>query len=223
LFKVHKAHLVVDENLLLGSLMSVIKTFNSLDAFGRVRLSKNFFMRDFLYSEISNFYGESNLPSNPELAIAAGKKLCEQLLEPLNSVFGRISIRSAFRSAHLNGIGNEKKHNCASNESNYAHHIWDHLDENHQMGATACIVIPWFLDRYNAGTDWRALAYWIHDNLPYSELEFFDGKGMCSFNISWHETPKKNITSWMKPRVLLKDGHNTKGFAEWYEDFPNYG
>lgn len=201
--------------------MSAIKTFNSLDAFGRVRLSKNFFMRDFLYSEIANFYGESNLPSNPDLAIAAGTKLCELLLEPLNSTFGRISIRSAFRSAHINGIGNQNKHNCACNESNYAHHIWDHLDENKQMGATACIVIPWFMERYNAGTDWRALAYWIHDHLPYSELEFFDGKGMCSFNISWHETPKKNITSWMSPRVLLKDGYDTNGFTEWYEGFPS--
>jgi hypothetical protein len=198
-----------------------ITSYDALDKFGRIRLSKHFFMRDFLYSEISNFYQIQNLPRHPDRAIEAGKKLCEELLEPLNATFGRISVRSAYRSPAVNQFGNEKKLNCASNETNYAHHIWDMPDhENRLMGATACICIPWFMDKYNAGADWRSLAYWIHDNLPYSELEFFDGKGMCSFNISWHESPKKNITSWMTPRTLLKDAKNIKGFEEWYEGFP---
>jgi len=200
--------------------MKAITTYDALDKFGRIRLSKHFFMRDFLYSEISNFYQIQNLPEYPERAVEAGKKLCEELLEPLNATFGRISVRSAYRSPAVNQFGNENKLNCASNETNYAHHIWDMPDENKLMGATACICIPWFMDKYNAGADWRSLAYWIHDHLPYSELEFFDGKGMCSFNISWHECPKKNITSWMTPRVLLKDAKNIKGFEEWYEGFP---
>ena len=200
--------------------MNSINSYEALEKFGRVRLSKNFFMRDFLYSEISNFYGRPNLPLNPELAIETGRQLCETLLEPLNATFGRIAVRSAYRSPNVNEIGNKNKHNCASNEANYAHHIWDYLDADKKMGATACVVIPWFMDKYNDGTDWRSLAYWIHDHLPYSELEFFDGKGMCSFNISWHEIPKKNITSWMTPRTLLKSAHDKRGFAEWYEDFP---
>lgn len=49
--------------------MKKIETYSALDKFGRIRLSKNFFMRDFLYSEISNFYGIPNLPDNPDLAI----------------------------------------------------------------------------------------------------------------------------------------------------------
>jgi hypothetical protein len=91
-------------------------------------------------------------------------------------------------------------------------------------GATACIVSPLVcMDRYAQGADWRSLAYWIHDHLPYSEMEFFDGNGMCSFNLSWHEKPKKNITSWMKPRTLLKNGHEAKDFSEWYVGFPPLG
>ncbi len=39
-------------------------------------------------------------------------------------------------------------------------------------------------------------------------------------NLSWHEKPKKNITSWMKPRTLLKGAHDEKGFAQWYQGFP---
>ena len=51
-------------------------------------------MRDFLYSEIANFYGIQNIPENPDLAIEVGKRLCEELLEPLNATFGRLAVRS---------------------------------------------------------------------------------------------------------------------------------
>jgi hypothetical protein len=200
--------------------MRKIGSYDSLEKFGCIRLSKNFFMRDFLYSEIANFYGIQNLPNDPDLAIRVGTHLCEELLEPLNATFGRIAIRSAYRSSAVNQIGKQNGHNCASNEANFARHIWDMPDANGDVGAMACVVVPWFMDRYAAGTDWRAMAYWIHDHLPYSELEFFHGEGMCSFNLGWHEKPKKNITSWMSPRVLLKDAHNIRGFSEWYEGFP---
>jgi hypothetical protein len=33
-----------------------------------------------------------------------------------------------------------------------------------------------------------------------------------SFNISWHEKPKKNIRSWLTPRVLLKNAVDISGF-----------
>ncbi len=52
---------------------------------GRARLSPNFFFRDFLYSEIADFYGVANIPDDPDAAIAAGRRLCEALLEPLQA------------------------------------------------------------------------------------------------------------------------------------------
>ena len=200
--------------------MKKVESYAALEKFGRIRLSRHFFMRDFLYSEISNFHRIRNIPDDPELAKEVGKHLCEELLEPLNATFGRIAIRSAFRSCRVNKYGNKNDLNCSSNKANYAGHIWDKRDKDNGMGATACIVIPWFMDKYTAGTDWRALAYWIHDHLPYSEMEFYKGGGMCPFNLTWHEKPKKNITSWMEPRTLLKDGHNASGFSKWYPGFP---
>lgn len=100
----------------------------SLEKLGRERLSKSFFMRDFLYSEIANHYGIPNIPNDLDLAIEAGKLLCEELLEPLQATFGRLAIRSAYRSRAVNDLGNEKKHNCASSDSNRAAHIWDECD-----------------------------------------------------------------------------------------------
>lgn len=183
------------------------ESVENLTEFGRVRLSKTFFMRDFLFSDIASVHGYNNVPSNPDLAIKVGTRLCEELLEPLQDRFGRIAIRSAYRSEEVNGFGNEmqrakkKGYTCASNEDNYAGHIWDHLDANDQMGATACIVVPRFWDEFQAEGDWQKLAWWIHDHLPHAGLYFFPR--YWAFNISWHEAPVRTISSYAKPLGTL--------------------
>ena len=196
------------------------KSVTALENLGRVRLSRSFFMRDFLYSEISNFAGIPNLPDDPDLAIEAGRGLCTDLLEPLQEEFGRIAVRSAYRSETVNQWGNENGHNCARNEANFAGHIWDRRDARQRMGATACIVIPWFVDRYEAGADWRALAWWIHDHLPYSSLEFFPK--LVAFNIQWREDPERRIDSYIGGRsCLTKPGmeNHAGDHSSWYADF----
>ena len=45
------------------------QSVDTLENLGRVRLSRSFFMRDFLYSEIANFYGIPNIPEDPDLAV----------------------------------------------------------------------------------------------------------------------------------------------------------
>lgn len=177
-----------------------------LEELGRVRLSPSFFLRDFLHSEIAEFYGLANIPDDPDLAIAAGRRLCEELLEPLQDRFGRISIRSAFRSCAVNEIGNLKGHNCASNPSNYAGHIWDRRDAQGHMGATACIIVNAFIPHYEATGRWEAMAWWVHDHLPYSAMEFFPR--YAAFNLTWHELPRRVVRSWIPPRrgILTKPG-----------------
>ena len=54
----------------------------SLETLGRVRLSRHFFMRELLYSEIGNFHALQNIPDHPDLAITRGRVLCETLLDP---------------------------------------------------------------------------------------------------------------------------------------------
>jgi hypothetical protein len=194
----------------------------ALETLGRVRLSPNFFMRDFLYSEVANFYGLQNIPDDPDLAIEVGQVLCERLIEPLQATFGRVVIRSAYRSVAVNQLCNEKKLGCGSNESNFAAHIWDRRDAEGHKGAMACVLLPWFTDRYEAGADWRALAYWIHDHLPYSRLQFFPK--LCAFNIGWSERPGQFIHSFIEPQgSLFRDGVPTRGqHAALYEAFPPF-
>jgi hypothetical protein len=196
-------------------------TVEALEKLGRVRLSKSFFMRDFLFSDTATIHGIQNIPDNPDLAIEVGKHLCEELLEPLNATFGRIAIRSAYRSCAVNQKGNEEHENCAKNESNYAGHIWDRVDADGLKGATACVVIPWFADKYAAGSDWRSLAWWVHDHLNYSELQFFPT--LAAFNISWHERPKRKIYSYIDPKGYLVNNDEPKGnHAEMYKGFPTF-
>jgi len=190
------------------------------EEFSRTRLSHSFFMRDFLYSEIAAIEGMANLPDDPALAIAAGRGLCEYLLEPLQATFGRLAIRSSYRSPEVNGFGCLHRLSCASNERNLARHTWDRRDQR-GMGALATVVVPWLVDRMASGATWQAMAWWIHDHLPYSELQFFPRLG--AFNIGWHEAPKRTIYSFIEPRGLLtKPGYpnHAGSHAQLYEGFP---
>ena len=197
------------------------KSVRTLEDFTRIRLSPSFFMRDFLYSEIAVIEGMRNLPDDPDLAIAAGRGLCEALLEPLQATFGRITIRSAYRSPEVNQFGNTHFQSCANNEFDRGRHIWDQRDKAGRMGAMTTIVIPWLVDRVSEGGAWTQMAWWIHDNLPYSELQFFPK--LSAFNIGWHEVPKRRITSFVAPRGLLTkpgmDNHEGDHSAH-YPDYP---
>ena len=194
----------------------------SLETLGRVRLSRHFWMREFLYSEIGNIHRVPNIPDAPDLAIARGRALCETLLDPLEETFGRVFVRSGFRSAELNAYGNSNRLNCARNDYPLECHIWDVPDV---PVAGASVVIPWFADRYADGRDWRDLAWWLHDHLDYSELWFFPK--LCAFNIAWRPVPQRRIDSYIAPRgTLLKAGATPPearaARQRRYADFPPF-
>ena len=202
-------------------------SMKALEKLGRVRLSQHFFMREMLYSEIANFHEIPNIPDDPDLAIAAGTRLCKELLEPLHTTFGHVSIRSAFRSVTVNDYGAERQdkgYSCAATQWNHSRHVWDRRDEDDFMGATACIVIPWFIPRYEAGTPWQAMAWWVHDNLPYSDMAFFATKGKyCAFNLRWHERPNRYIEAWSPHKVVLTrpgDPNHSGDHSSEYPEFP---
>ncbi|MBD3662767.1 hypothetical protein H9Q16_02420 [Sulfitobacter sp. TSTF-M16] len=176
----------------------------SLETFGRQRLSKHFFMRDFMYSEINGFHGVPNVPETPDLVLENGRAFCTELLDPLEETFGRVAVRSGYRAPDLNRYGNENKLNCARNGNPLECHIWDRAAGAEAI-AGASIVIPWFADRYADGRDWRDLAWWIHDHLPYSDIWFFPK--LAAFNLVWRASPLRTISSYIAPRgTLLRTG-----------------
>jgi hypothetical protein len=179
-------------------------TVAALTELGRVRLSKSFFMRDMLHSEIAQVHGLLNAPDEPDLAILVGTRLAEDLLEPLQERFGPMRIRSAYRSPEVNRLGWEMRsagkdeYACASNEYNAARHIWDELDADGCKGATACVGLPAFYDMHPEEGSWRILARWIDRNLVYSSVQFYPT--YWAFNIQWHERPARRIDSFAEPK-----------------------
>ncbi|MFT7595724.1 MAG: hypothetical protein ACI8R4_003055 [Paracoccaceae bacterium] len=196
----------------------------SLETFGRVRLSRHFFMRDFLYSEIGNFHQKQNLPENPDLVIETGRAFCQTLLDPLEETFGRVAVRSGYRSPSLNRFGNENRLNCARNDYPLECHIWDRGQGDDRV-AGASVVIPWFADQYDKGRDWRDLAWWLHDHLDYSDIWFFPK--LCAFNLTWRALPLRRIDSYIAPRGRLlaagADPCEPKAKRQQrYADFPRF-
>ena len=184
--------------------MRIPRSVKSLEEFGRNRLSRSFFMREFLYSEITQIEHIPNIPENPTHAVEVGRRLCEEVLEPIQGGLGRLSIRSGYRSPAVNAKGaeNNNQYNCAKNEANYGRHIWDFPSVDGAKGATACIVVPSFLEYYERTGHWQALAWWVHDNIPgYSSMYFYPK--LAAFNITWSEKPEKRIDSYITPKGCL--------------------
>jgi hypothetical protein len=208
-----------------------LESVDTLEEFGRQQLSKNFFMREFLYSEISQVKKIRNIPGDPKLAIEVGKRLCAEVLEPIQERFGRISIRSAYRSSAVNARGakNKNEFRCSSNKSNAAGHIWDVKDADGCVGATACVVVPSFLPYYERTKNWQALAWWVHDNVRgYADMEFYPK--LAAFNVSWHERPTKTILSYITPRGYLTkpgmrnhDGSHDREYQSWLTEYDAQG
>lgn len=185
------------------------QNYSGLDRLGRIALSESFHMREFLYSEIAVEYQLRNVPEKAriEIAIEAGSKLCSLLLEPIQTRFGRIHVRSGYRSLQVNAAG-VAKHNCAADNRGF--HTWDYPSENNGVGATACISIPSFSSAVLAGTcAYESIAWWIYDNLPeWSHLEFFatpEYSDEVCFNIGWLSIPLKTMTTWRGgPKAMHK-------------------
>jgi hypothetical protein len=191
----------------------------ALTDLGRVRLSEHFFLREMLYSEVANVHGIPNIPEDPALAIAAGEKLCQLVLEPLRRGLGHITIRSAYRSPAVNGFCNERfkegemAYFCADNEFNRARHIWDQRDAAGHLGATVSLVVPGYLDHFERTGDYRPLAWWIRDHVEhYAEMTFFPWQ--CSFNIRWYEGPAEQaIVRYDKGNRALLTKRGMDNFA----------
>ena len=195
-----------------------------LEDFGRIRLSQHFFMRDMLYSEVASVHGMRNVPDDPAWAVEVGVALCNTLLEPLHTTFGHVTIRSAFRSAAVNARG-ENYRNIGGTKWNHARHVWDRPDaSNGKKGATACVVIPWFVDYLarRPTMSWTAMGWWIHDHLVFSEVTFFHGSKYkyAAFNIRWHEIDKRCcIKSSVDGNLMAQNGPK---HAAAYPGFPKF-
>ena len=150
------------------------QSMRALEELGRVRLSENFFMRDFLHSEIASFYGIPNIPDDPDLAIEAGSR-------PLRRVPRAAPARGSAASRSARPTARPRSTTSATSTSSTADRTSPTTPATSGIGATpAARSAP---ARRSSSTPssptiertghWEALAWWIHDHLPYDDIEFF--------------------------------------------------
>ena len=73
-------------------------TAEQYEALARVRLSKHYILRDFLFSTECAARGLTNFPEDPDMVIRAAKAMCEKVLEPIEAQWGRCAITFAHQS-----------------------------------------------------------------------------------------------------------------------------
>ena len=100
-----------------------VPSLREYEALGKVRLSTNFIMRDFLFSSDAAARGINNFPEDPEMVIRAGKALCEKVLEPVLERWGRFAITFAYQSrAALEHSWPKEKRETKARNSNPHHY-----------------------------------------------------------------------------------------------------
>jgi hypothetical protein len=183
-------------------------TYSGLENLGRIPLSRHFHLREFLYSEIAVHYQRRNVPDDVDRAVWAGSMLCQKLLDPLQDQFGRVHVRSGYRSRAVNREGFLGKRKCA--EDNDGAHTWDYESKGFGFGAMASISVPNLSRRVLSGElDVATIAWWVVDHFPeWSVLEFFATADVpyadeVVFNIGWNQTPQHVITNWRGGRKAL--------------------
>ena len=184
-------------------------SMKALEELGRVRLSEHFFMREMLTARSRTSTASRISRTIPTLRSRPERGSARSCSNPCTRRSDTCRVRSAFRSVEVNTYGAERQdkgYSCGKTDWNRSRHVWDRRDAEGCMGATACIVIPWFIPRYEAGT-WHALAWWIHDHLPYSDMMFFAVKGKnCAFNLRWHERPARRIEAYARTGFSSPNG-----------------
>ena len=156
-----------------------------------------------LMSEIANFYG---IPGTSRRKPGPGDRdrLAPGSARASGAAAGEIRAdchwRSGYRSSQGHGFGNEAppwgergKIQCRLSHLGHAQWRWS------QRMPPPASSFPGSRDRYAEGADWRALAWWIHDHLPYSHLEFYPK--LCAFNILWSEQPNAGSTVSLRPEA----------------------
>ena len=183
------------------------QTVKALEELGRVQLSPSFFMRDFLYSEISQIERIPNIPNNPDLAIKVGKKLCVEILEPIQNKLGKISIRSAYRSPKVNDKGaNIIQYNCAMKIVTLIF-----VGKTKMVKRVLLASLEHSLsDYYEQTYHWQALAWWILIFLHTPQCYFFP-----SFDALDKISAQKKFKSYIAKSGLLANFSGMRSYLRF--------
>lgn len=164
------------------------KELKDYDAWTRTRLSKNFILRDFLYSSTSDYFGISNRPSeSKDMVVKAGKELCKVLLEPILEKFGRFFITYGYHTREVRDALDpnlKPKGSCP--------HQWDRGTYGNEVYARVDIV-PICVE--DGEVTHEEFIKWVMYNTPCDLLMLWRGSNTFCLTIS--PRPRRVALEWV--------------------------
>lgn len=158
------------------------------DKWTRTRVSKNFILRDFLYSSRADYFGVSNKPSDhPEQVVQSAKVLCETLLEPILAKFGKFFITYGYQSRKLLDVLYPK-----DNPKSSSPHQWDRGTFGFEVYARVDIV-PICVE--DGEVTHEEFMNWVIFNTPADLLMFW--RESNTFCLSISPKPRRVALEWV--------------------------
>jgi hypothetical protein len=180
------------------------------EVLAKIRLSKNFILRDFLFSTSSASLGITNYPERPDLVIAAGKALCEKLLEPILHQFGHFAITFGYQSQE--GLeAEDPSHDPTSS----CPHNWDRQFWGHEVYARVDIL-PFCVE--DGLVPKEEFARWLMHNLDIDLLMQWTRSNVFCLTIS--PRPRRVWIEWGNPSCGEPRQTRFMGAKYWQKVYP---
>lgn len=183
---------------------------------GRRRLSKNFLLRDFLFSTEAAAAGHSNFPDDEEQVVKSGQQLCVQVLEPILERFGHFTITFGYQARETlehswSNVERDK------NPTSSSPHQWDRGTFGKEIYARVDIL-PTCVEAGDVTK--QEFGFWCMDNFDIDLLMQFPGSNVFCITISPH--PRRAWWEWVANGEGDKGSNKIvhRGREYWMDQYP---
>lgn len=193
---------------------SVRRAVAEYEALARTRLSKNLILRDLLFSTEAAARGFNNFPEHPQLVIAAGRALCETVLEPVLAHFGQFAITFGYQSREASEAGSLKS--SSSNPRSSNPHQWDRQTFGTDIYARVDILPFCVEDQQVSRHDF---GHWLMHNLDVDLLMQWTRSNVYCISIS--PKPRRVWLEWGSAKFGEPRQQVFMGAQYWQTVYPN--
>lgn len=189
-------------------------TPEQFEALARVRLSKHYILRDFLFSTECAARGLSNYPEEPDMVIRAGKEICAKLLEPIRERWGHVFITFGYQSREGIEWGWSKARREA-NQYSSSPHQWDRKTWGVQT-YSRIDILPACIEDGNVSK--HEFGNWLMHNLDLDLCMMWRRSNVFCLTLS--PRPRRVWVLWGNPQIGEPKQEMLMGAAYWREVYP---
>ena len=184
------------------------------EALSRVRLSKNFILREFLFSTECAALGLTNFPEDTDMVIRAGQALCEKVLEPVLAKWGRFILTFGYQSREGIEYGMSKAKREANLRSSNPHQ-WDRGTFGKELYARVDIL-PFCVEDGEATK--HEFGHWLMHNADIDLCMCWTRSNVFCITIS--PKPRRVWLQWGNPKLGEPKQEVFMGADYWQRIYP---